>query len=124
VTLVCVVIYIWAALAAIEALALFLNRDAAEWTARYGEDEIVILAVAQVILAVALFAVVSGVKWARLAVAVVVTIRLSALTWFMLGHFGLGAFTWSTLVSLALGLFVLWALYRRDESDSFYAGYA
>ena len=83
---------------------------------------------AQVILAVALFAVasgiMSGVKWARLTVAVVVTIRLAALTWFMLGHLGHGAFTWSTLVSLALGLFVLWALYGKDESDSFYAGYA
>ncbi len=128
VTLVGVVIYLWAAFAAIEAIALFLNRDNAEWTARYGVDEIVILAIAQTILAIALFAVasgiMSGVKWARVAVALVVAIRLAALTWFMLGHLGHGAFTWSTLVSLALGLFVLWALYAKDESDRFYAGYA
>ena len=109
VTLVGVVITLWAVLAAIEAIALFFNRDNADWTAVYGEDEIIAL---------------SGAKWARLVVAIVVALRLPALTWFMLGHLGHGAFTWSTIVSLALGLFVLWALYGNDRSQAFYEGYA
>lgn len=128
VTLIGVVLYIWAALAAIEAVALFLNRNADEWLAVYGDsDEILVLALVEAILALLLFAVASGVMsgagWARIAVAIVVGLRLSALTWYMLTHLGRGAFTWSTIISLALALFVLWAFYGKEESVQFYEGY-
>lgn len=128
VTLVGIVLFIWAAIAAIEAIALFLNRDADEWLAVYGDsDEILILALIQAVIALALFAVgtgiMSGAKWARIAVAIVVGLRLAVLTWYMLTHLGVGAFTWSTIISLALGLFVLWALYGKDESVAYYDGF-
>ncbi len=128
ITLVGIVLYIWAAIAAIEAVAMFLNRDNDVWKEAYGTtDEITIVAVASAVLAMLLFAVASGILsgagWARIAVAVVVGLRLAALTWFMLSHVGGGAFTWSTMLSLALGLFVLWALYGKDESVTFFEGY-
>jgi O-antigen/teichoic acid export membrane protein len=66
----------------------------------------------------------SGVKWARIAVAIVVGLRVAVLTWYMLTHLGAGAFTWSTVISMAIGLFVLWALYGKDESVAYYDGYA
>ncbi len=128
ITLVGIVLYIWAAMAALEAVALFLNRDNDVWKASYGTtDEITIVAVASAVLALLLFAVASGILsgtgWARIAVAIVVGLRLAALSWFMLSHLGGGAFTWSTVLSLALGLFVLWALYGKDESVTYFDGY-
>lgn len=130
VTLVGIVVYINAAIASVTAVATFLNRDAAAWQATYNatENELLWLAIIEGVLAVLLFAVASGVmsgaKWARLAVGIVVGVRLAVLTWFMLTHLGAGAFTWGTVVSLAIGLFVLWALYGKDESAAYYEGYA
>lgn len=128
ITLVGVVLYIWAAMAAIEAIALFLNRNDDVWNTVYGDsDDVMILALSSAVLALLLFAVasslMSGAGWARIAVAIVVGLRLAALTWFMLSHVGNGAFTWSTVISLALGLFVLWALYGKDESNVYFEGY-
>ena len=130
VTLVGIVVFINAAIAAVTAISTFLNRDDAAWQAVYGatDSDLLLLAIVEGVLAVLLFAVgsgvMSGVKWARLAVAIVVGLRLAVLTWFMLTHLGAGAFTWGTVVSLAIGLFVLWALYGKDESAAYYEGYA
>ncbi len=127
-TLVGIILFIWAALAAVEAIALFINRNDDRWLDVYGDsDEILILGLIQAVLALVFFAVgsgiMSGAKWARLAVAIVVGLRLAVLTWFMLTHIGAGAFTWSTAISLALGLFVLWALYGKEDSAEFFDGY-
>lgn len=126
VTLVGIVIYLWGALSAIEAIALFFSRNDDTWTAVYGGDEIIVLAVIEAVIAVALFAVgygvMNGAKWARLAVAIVVALRLAALTWFMLAHLGEGAFTWTTIMGVAVAIFVLWALYGNDDSVAFYEG--
>jgi O-antigen/teichoic acid export membrane protein len=130
VTLVGIVVFINAALAAITAVAVFLNRDNGEWQALYKatDGELLTLAIIEGLVAILLFAVGSGVlsgaKWARLAVAIVVGIRVAVLTWYMLTHLGAGAFTWSTVISMAIGLFVLWALYGKDESVAYYDGYA
>jgi O-antigen/teichoic acid export membrane protein len=128
VTLVGIVVYLWAALAAIEAIALFFNRNDDAWLLVYGKDEIVIMALIQAVIAVALFAVgygvMTGAKWARLALAIIVGLRLAALTWFMLITLGNGAFTWSALIGVAIGVFVLWALYGDDKSIAYYEGVA
>ena len=130
VTLVGIVVYINAAIAAVNAVGTFLNRNDAAWQSAYNasESELLTLAIIEGALAVLLFAVgsgvMAGVKWARLAVGVVVGLRLAALSWFMLTHLGNGAFTFSTVIALALGLFVLWALYGKDESEAYYEGYA
>jgi len=130
VTLVGIVVYISAVIAAVNAVGIFLNRDNEVWQAVYGvsDSDLLLLAAVEGLLAVLLFAVGSGVmsgaKWARLAVVIVVGIRVAALTWFMLTHVGAGAFTWSTVIAMTLGLFVLWALYGKDESAAYYEGYA
>ena len=130
VTLVGIVVYINAVIAAVNAVGVFLNRDNTVWQATYNatETELLWLAIIEGVLAALLFAVgsgvMSGVKWARLAVGIVVGLRLAALTWFMLTHLGNGVFTWGTVIALGLGLFVLWALYGKDESQAFYEGYA
>jgi hypothetical protein len=130
VTLVGIVVYINAAIAAVNAVGIFLNRDNALWHAVYNasDSDLVLLAVVEGVLAALLFAVASGVmsgaKWARLAVGIVVGLRVAALTWFMLTHLGNGVFTWSLVISLSIGLFALWALYGKDESVAYYEGYA
>lgn len=128
VTLVGILVYLWAVLAAIEAIALFFNRNDDLWIEVYGKNEIVWAAVVQAVIAVALFAVgygvISGAKWARLAVAILVGLRLAALTWVMLANLGHGAFTWIGLVGVAISLFILWALYGDDKSIAYYEGTA
>lgn len=130
VTLVGIVVYINAAIAAITAVAVFLNRGNSEWQSIYKatDSELLTLAIIEGLVAILLFAVGSGVlsgaKWARLAVAIVVGIRVAVLTWFMLTHLGNGAFTFGSVIALGLGLFVLWALYGKDESVAYYDGYA
>jgi hypothetical protein len=125
-----IVVYINAGIAAVTALATFINRNDANWQSVYGQtsDELMITAIVEGVFAVLLFlvgsGVLSGAKWARLAVAVVVGLRLAALTWYMLAHLGAGAFTFTTLTSLGIALFVLWALYGKDESIQYYEGYA
>ncbi len=128
VTLVGIVVYINAAIAAVDAVGTFLNRNDAAWQSAYNasESELLTIAIIEGALAILLFAVgsgvMAGVKWARLAVGVVVGLRL--LSWFMLTHLGNRAFTFSTVIALALGLFVLWALYGKAESETHYEGYA
>lgn len=130
VTLVGIVVYINAAIAAVTAIATFLNRNDSAWQSAYGQTDSELLATAVIegLFAILLFAVasgvMSGVKWARIAVAIVVGLRVAALTWYMLTHLGNGAFTWNTLVAMSIGLFVLWALYGKDESVTYYEGYA
>ena len=130
VTLVGIVVFINAVIAAVNSIGIFLNRDDAAWHAAYNatESELLTLAVIEGVLALLLFAVgsavMSGQKWGRLAVGIVVGLRVAALSWFMLTHLGNGAFTWATVIALGLGLFVLWALYGKDESIAYYEGYA
>jgi hypothetical protein len=127
-TLVGIVLYIWAALAAAEAIALFFNRNDDAWLAVYGDsDAVLVLALTSAVIAVLMFAVGSGIMagagWARIAVAIVVGLRLVTLFWYMLTHLGDNAFTWGTLISLGLGLFVLWALYGKDEAVAYFDGF-
>lgn len=130
VTLVGIVVFINAVLAAVAAVAVFFNRDASDWQAAYRmtETELLWLAIIEGVLAVLLFlvgaGVMSGAKWARLAVGIVMGLRVAALTWYMLTHLGEGAFTWATVISMAFALFVLWALYGNDRSQAYYEGYS
>lgn len=130
VTLVGVVIFINAVIAGVTAIAVFFNRDAADWQELYrmSSNELLWLAVIEGVLAILLLlvglGVMSGAKWARLAVGIVMGLRVAALTWYMLTHLGEGAFTWATVISMAFALFVLWALYGNDRSQAYYEGYA
>ncbi len=83
-------------------------------------------AVGEIIMAVLLFlvaaAIMSGAKWARLAVAIVLGIRMAVAVYWMIVHFG-GGLQWNALLTVGIGIFVLWALYGNDASERYFEGY-
>ena len=129
VTFVGVVLYIKAALAAVTALVLIIERNNSEFQSVAGResDFLVGTAVGEIILAVLLFlvawALMSGAKWSRLAVAIVVGIRMALAVYWMIAHFG-GGLQWNALLVVGIGIFVLWALYGNEKSEEYFEGYA
>jgi hypothetical protein len=128
VTFVGVVLYIKAALAAIVGIALLVEKNNSallDATGRDG-DYIVSTAIGELILAVLLLAaawyLMSGAKGARLAVAIVVGLRMVVAVWWMITHFG-GALNWHAIITVGIGIFVLWALYGNQESDAYFEGH-
>ena len=128
VTFVGVVLYIKAAIAAVVAIALFFNRDNADFMSVTGRDSdwLTGTAVGEIIMAVLLFlvaaAIMSGAKWARLAVAIVLGIRMAVAVYWMIVHFG-GGLQWNALLTVGIGIFVLWALYGNDASERYFEGH-
>jgi hypothetical protein len=128
VTFVGVVLYIKAAIAVVVAIALFFNRDNADFMSVTGRDSdwLTGTAVGEIIMAVLLFlvaaAIMSGAKWARLAVAIVLGIRMAVAVYWMIVHFG-GGLQWNALLTVGIGIFVLWALYGNDASERYFEGY-
>jgi hypothetical protein len=128
VTFVGVVLYIKAAIALVVAIAIFFNRDNADFASITGRDSdwLTGTAVGELIVAVLLLlvasAIMSGAKWARLAVAIVIGIRMAVAVYWMIVHFG-GGLQWNALLTVGIGIFVLWALYGNDASDRYFEGY-
>jgi len=128
VTFVGVVLYIKAAIAVVVAIALFFNRDNADFMSVTGRDSdwLTGTAVGEIIVAVLLFlvaaAIMSGAKWARLAVAIVLGIRMAVAVYWMVVHFG-GGLQWNALLTVGIGIFVLWALYGNDASERYFEGH-
>jgi hypothetical protein len=128
VTFVGVVLYIKAAIALVVAIAIFFNRDNADFASITGRDSdwLTGTAVGELIVAVLLIlvaaAIMSGAKWARLAVAIVIGIRMAVAVYWMIVHFG-GGLQWNALLTVGIGIFVLWALYGNDASDRYFEGY-
>ena len=128
VTFVGIVVYINAAIAAVNSIGTFMNSDSLLWRDAYNATttQLIWLAIFEAALAVLLLlvgsGVMSGAKWARMAVAVVIGLRVVSLSWWMLTHLGNGIFTWNLIIAVAFGLFVLWALYGKDESNVYYEG--
>jgi hypothetical protein len=128
VTFVGVVLYIKAAIAVVVAIALFFNRDNADFMSVTGRDSdwLTGTAVGEIIMAVLLFlvaaAIMSGAKWARLAVAIVLGIRMAVAVYWMIVHFG-GGLQWNALLTVGIGIFVLWALYGNDASERYFEGH-
>lgn len=127
VTFVGIVLYIKAIMAVIVGIALLVERNNSlllDATGRDG-DYITGTAVGEFIAAALLFAVawaiMNGYPWARIAVAVVVGLRIVLSVWWMITHFG-GHLQWNAIVTIAIGIFVLWALYGNDKSDAYFEG--
>ena len=128
VTFVGIVLYIKAIMAVIVGIALLVERNNSlllDATGRDG-DYITGTAVGEFIAAALLFAVawaiMNGYPWARIAVAVVVGVRIVLSVWWMITHFG-GGLQWRALVTVGLGIFVLWALYGNDQSETYFEGH-
>lgn len=125
VTLVGIVIYIQAAIAAIVAVLALLNREDPHWQAQTGQDADALLATAIVEAIIALFlvwvasSIMRGGRGARALVAIVMSVRIAAAAWAMLSHHGGGVFG-TSVVTMVISLFVLWALYGHAESDAYF----
>ena len=128
VTFVGVVLYIKAAIAAIVGIALIVEKNNSALLDATGRDGDYILgtAIGEFALAVLLFGVawylMSGAKFARVAVAIVVGLRMVVAVWWMITHFG-GAMNWNAIITVGIGIFVLWALYGHEESDAYFEGH-
>ncbi len=127
VTFVGVVLYIKAILAAVVALALVIERNNDELLSVMGQtsDTILYAAIGEVIAAILLFlvasAIMSGAKWARLAVAIVLALRLGFATYWMIAHIG-GGLQWNAILSAGIAIFILWALYGNKDSEKYFEG--
>jgi hypothetical protein len=128
-TFVGVVLYIKAVLAAVVALALVIERNNDELLSVMGQttDTIWYTVIGEVIAAILLFlvasAIMSGVKWARVVVAIVLGIRLAFATYWMIAHIG-GGLQWNAILSAGFAIFILWALYGNKDSEKYFEGAA
>ena len=126
VTFIGVVMYIQAAIAAVAAIVVFLERNNQSFQQLVGRTANELLgtaigeAIIAVLLAVVAGALLSGAKWARFAVALVEGLRLVFSIWAVYAHIG-GGFQWNALITAAIALFVLWALYGNKESDEYFS---
>ena len=129
VTFVGIVLYIKAALAAVVALALVIERNNDELLSAMGQtsDQIWYVVAGEVVAALLLLwvasAIMSGAKWSRLAVAIVLGLRLAFATYWMIAHIG-GGMQWNAVLSAGIAIFVLWALYGNHESQEYFEGAA
>lgn len=127
VTFVGVVLYIQAFVALAFAVVLFIERNNAQYQLVTGQSDsdLIVAAIVEVIIALALFAVgagvLSGSKGIRLFVAITMGIRIVASAYWMLTHHA-GGYDSAAIVTIGVGIFVLWALYGHKESDAYFEG--
>lgn len=126
VTFVGVVLYIYAALAAVAALTLiiFSGNDTVQATTGHAGSWIAWSGVFEAVVAALLFVVAAGLMRGspgiRLFVAVVVGFRMAVAVALMLVYHT-GGYLFYGLIGVLIGLFVLWALYAAEGSDEFFA---
>lgn len=124
-----IILYIQAFVAAAVGTVTLIERNNAKLQIVTGQSDsdLIVFAILEFIFAVLLFLVASGVisgaKWARMLVALVVGLRIVVISWWMIAHHGGGIHT-SGLVAILIYVFVLWALYGHKDSDAFYEGAA
>lgn len=125
VTLIGIIIYVQAVIAAVVAVMAFFNRDDSYWQTQTGQsaDGLLTVAIVEAILAVILFLVaarlMAGARGARTLVAVVMVLRIAAGVWAMLAHHAGGIFG-TAGITVLIALFVLWVLYGHDASEEYF----
>jgi hypothetical protein len=128
VTFIGVILYIQAVLAAVAAVVALAYKtrlsDAItnQSGVEFSSDNIIWVAIIEIIAAVVLFLVASGImrgsRGYRLFVAIVEGFRMATAFFYMLWHHD-GPFIESGIVTLLIGAFVLWALYH-EKSDEYF----
>lgn len=125
VTFIGVILWIQAALAAVAALVVFIYRGNEDFQAATGQsaDALLGVAIAEVIVAVLLAwvasAILRGSKGMRMAVGIVMGLRVAASLWIMITHHQ-GGFLYSGLANIGIALFVLWALFANEKSEEWF----
>ena len=127
VTFVGIVLYIQAFIALAFAVVAFIerNNEKLQLVTGSSDSDLIVLAIVETIVAIALALVASGIlsgaKWSRFLVAVVMGVRMTVSAWWMIAHHA-GGFHSAGIITIGIGVFVLWALYGHKESDEFYEG--
>ena len=124
-----VVLYAQAFLAAIAAISLLiwrddivdlLEREQSPMSGGFLSGTIVGEAITAVLLFIVAAGLMRGRDGVRLFVAVVQFLTMG-LALYVLVAFNAGGYVFRAVFSLFVGVFVLWALYGKDESDAFFA---
>ena len=127
VTFIGIILYIQAFVAAAFAVVLFIERNNDKFQIVTGQSDrdIIVNAILEGLIALALFAVgygiLSGSKGFQLFVAIVMTVRIVASAYWMLTHHA-GGYDSAAIVTILIAIFVLWALYGHKESDAYFEG--
>lgn len=128
VTFIGVILYIQAFLAAVATVALLIWRDDVldfmekEGTPLSGgtlNGTIIGEAIAAVLLFVVASGIMRGSSGMRLFVAIVQGFSMAVAIYVLVAHHA-GGYVYRSVFSLFIGVFVLWALYGNEESDSFF----
>lgn len=125
ITLIGIVIWIQAGIAAIVGFAGVLLRNNSDFQANIGlsADQLLINAIGELALAALLvivaFGLMSGSRGARTFIAIVMAARVGYSVWVMISHTG-GAVA-AAAVTIAISLFVLWALYDHKDASAYFA---
>jgi hypothetical protein len=125
VTFIGVILWIQAVLAGVAALVVFIYRGNEDFQTATGQsaDALLGLAIGEVVIAVLLAwvasAIMRGSRGMRMAVGVVMGIRVAASLWFMITHHQ-GGFLYAGIANIAIALFVLWALFGNERSDEWF----
>lgn len=124
-----VILYAQAFLAAIAAISLLiwrddivdlLERDESPMSSGFLSGTIVGEAITAVLLFVVAAGLMRGRDGVRVFVAVVQFLTMG-LALYVLVAFNTGGYVFRAVFSLFVGVFVLWALYGKDESDAFFS---
>jgi hypothetical protein len=125
VTLIGVIIYIQAAMAAAAAIVTigFSGSDQVRDEVGLSSAGMIWTGIWEAVMAVLLFLVGGGImrgsRGFRLLVAVVIGIRMVSAVILMLVHHT-GGYLFNGIIAVILGLFVLWALYGNERSDEYF----
>ena len=129
VTFIGVILYVQAFLAAIATISLliwrddvvdFLEREGSPMTGGLLSGTIIGEAVTAVLAFVVATGLMRGRNGIRLFVAIVQFLSMS-LAVYMLVAYHVGGYVFRAVFSLFIGVFVLWALYGKEESDDFFS---
>lgn len=123
VTFVGVILYLKAALAAVIGIAFLVEKDSIQEFTGQDADFLTSTAVGEFIAAALLFLVaymlMSGRNWARLAVAIVLTLRATISSYWLITHSG-GGIHWNALLSVAIAVLLLGGLYWNEKSQEYF----
>jgi len=126
ITLIGLVIWIQAIISAVVAVSTLILRNDADYQALVGKsaDDLLIRAIIEAVLALVLVLVargiMSGSPGARTAVAAVMAVRVGYGIFSMITSDG--GYVAVAAISIAIAMWVLWALYDREESRAYFAG--
>jgi hypothetical protein len=130
VTFIGVILYIQAFLAAVSAIVLLAFRDDIQdflegAGSPLSDGSVTGTVIGEAIAAILLFIVgagiMSGSRGMRLFVAIVEAVVMGIAVYTMVTHHA-GAYLYRGFFTLLVGVFVLWALYGNDRSETFFEG--